>query len=84
MRRCLCLIGRFHIRVQYLSSLLVPLQWISLTTCRCLSDVERTMDEWSRRRWQYMLVHQGDFEVKFNECDAKISNCILTFMVSTL
>ena len=31
-----------------------------------------------------MLVHQGDFEVKFNECDAKISNCILTFMVSIL
>jgi hypothetical protein len=53
-------------------------------TCRCLKDVERTMDEWSRKRWQYMLVHQGDFEVKFNECDAKISSCTLTFMVSTL
>lgn len=53
-------------------------------TCRCLKEVWRVMDEWSKKRWHYILVHQGDFEAEFLKCDAKISDCILTFMVNTL
>lgn len=42
------------------------------------------MYEWSKRKWHYLLVHQGDLEADFHLCDTKILDCFLTFMVRWL
>ncbi len=42
------------------------------------------MREWSKKKWHYLLVHQGDLEEDFHVCDTKILDCFLTFMVSRL
>ena len=41
------------------------------------------MQEWSEKSWFSMLVHQGDFEARFNYCNAIISDCFTAFGVST-
>ena len=51
---------------------------------RCLKDIRDTMQRWSGRSWNYMLVHQGKFEAEINYCDVQLSACFTTFMVSTL
>ncbi|KAF8328330.1 kinase-like domain-containing protein [Amanita rubescens] len=49
----------------------------------CLKEVEHTMREWSKRKWHYLLVHQGDLEADFHVCDTKILDCFLTFMTAS-
>jgi hypothetical protein len=52
--------------------------------CRCLENVKKMMEKWSGKNWLYMLVHQGEFEVEFEDCEADLSQCFTLFMVSTL
>ena len=42
------------------------------------------MQKWSDKSWVEMLVHQGDFEVEFNDCDTEIADCLTVFYVSAL
>ena len=49
---------------------------------RCLNRVKETMETWCRKSWSSMLVHQGKFEVEFDECNELISNCFTIFSVS--
>ena len=49
---------------------------------RCLNRVKETMEKWCRKSWSSMLVHQGEFEVEFDECNELISNCFTIFSVS--
>ena len=42
------------------------------------------MEKWSKKNWLYMLVHQGDFEAEFDDCESDLSKCFTIFMVSTL
>ncbi|KAF8736321.1 hypothetical protein AX14_000497 [Amanita brunnescens Koide BX004] len=46
---------------------------------KCLTQVKSTMQEWCEKSWFYMLVHQGDFEARFNDCNAAISDCFTAF-----
>ena len=42
------------------------------------------MQKWSEKTWFQMLVHQGDFDVKFNDCCTEISDCLGLFSVGAI
>lgn len=42
------------------------------------------MQKWSEESWIEMLVHQGNFEAEFSDCDTAIADCLTIFYVSTL
>ncbi|KAF8338412.1 hypothetical protein F5887DRAFT_518631 [Amanita rubescens] len=43
---------------------------------QCLTQVRDAMQKWSRKSWFNMLVHQGEFEAEFNDCNKRISDCV--------
>ncbi|KAF8351817.1 kinase-like domain-containing protein [Amanita rubescens] len=48
----------------------------------CLENVKKMMEKWSKKNWLYMLVHQGEFEVEFDDCEADLSQCFTLFMTA--